>query len=196
MRETPRKQRCTSAGFSLIELCVVMAISVILAAIAVPQVLRTYAAARTRDAANQFSALVQQALILAEQNNVTLPVYTGTVQNGAIGAFVACKNTPPKNCPSGGNSNLYVAGDAAVAYGADVKNGLAANAPAGLAPGFVPAAGTMYFSPRGVTLNAVGGNLVNGFVFYFTDARNDWAAVAVSSIGHSRVYVWTGSKWN
>jgi prepilin-type N-terminal cleavage/methylation domain-containing protein len=185
------------AGFTLIELVVVLAISVILAAIAIPEVLNTYHASQTRNAANQFSALVQQAVILAEQKNVTLPVSTGTVQNGANGAFIACSSS----CPSGGNGTFYLSGDTAIAYGGDISNGSSSSAPGGLNPGFTPesSATTMYFNPRGVAVKSNGGSgytLASGFVFYLTDSRNDWAAVAVSSIGRSKVYVWNGSSWN
>jgi prepilin-type N-terminal cleavage/methylation domain-containing protein len=183
-----------TAGFTLVELCVVMAISVILAAIAVPEVLNTYYASRVRDAANELSALVQQARILAQQSNATVPVYAGTVSSGAKGAFIACASIP---CPSGGNGSSYQTADRyLVSYASNVDNGSSVSAPAGLNPGFLPAAGTLYFSPRGVTVSGPGGNLVNGFVFYLTDGNNHWAAVAVSSIGRSKVYVWNGSNWN
>lgn len=184
-------------GFTLIELCVVLAISIILAAIAIPEVLNTYHSAQVRSAANEFSGLIQQASILAEQKNVTIPVYTGTVQNGANGVFVACSSS---SCPSGGNGTSYQTGDAAVTYGGGVTNGAAGNAPSGLNPGIPPeAAGTtLYFSPRGVaeTASGSGYRLSSGFVFYLTDSRNDWAAVTVSSIGRSKVWVWNGSGWN
>lgn len=190
------RHRGKSVGFSLIELCVVLAISVILAAIAVPEVLNTYYSTRVRDAANQFSALVQQASILAEQKNVTIPVYTGTVQNGANGAFIACSSS---SCPSGGNGTVYSAGDLTAAYSADIKNGSSTSAPSGISPGFTPEASgtTMYFSPRGVAVKVNGASYIlsSGFVFYFKDSRNNWAAVAVSSIGRSKVYVWNGTSW-
>ncbi len=192
------QRRRQSAGFTLLELVVVLAISVILAAIAVPEVLNTYHASQTRNAANQLSALVQQAVILAEQKNVTLPLYTGTVQNGAAGAFIACSST---SCPSGGNGTSYQTGDTAIAYGGDITSGSSSSAPSGLNPGFTPesSATTLYFNPRGVAVKSTGGTsymLARGFVFYLTDSRNDWAAVAVSSIGRSKVYVWNGSSWN
>lgn len=195
--QSPLYEAHKRAGFTLVELCLVLAISVVLAAIAVPEVLNTYHSAQVRDAANEFAGLIQQASILAEQKNVTIPVYTGAVQNGAKGVFVACSSSA---CPSGGNGSSYQTGDVAVTYGGDITNGVTGNAPTGLKPGFTPeAAGTtLYFSPRGVAEKALGSGytLSRGFVFYLTDSRNNWAAVAVSSIGRSKVWVWNGSSWN
>ena len=184
----------SASGFTLVELCVVMAITVVMASLAVPQVMKTYYSAQVRDAANQFSALVQQANILAEQKNVTIPVYTGAVQNGANGAFIACSSS---SCPSGGNGTSYQSGDTAVSFAGDVTSGSSSSAPSGLSPGFTAATGTMYFSPRGTTVTAPGGfGLANGYVFYFKDSRGDWAAVSVTSIGRTKVWVWNGSNWN
>jgi prepilin-type N-terminal cleavage/methylation domain-containing protein len=182
------------AGFSLIELCVVLAISVVLAAFAIPEVMSTMYSSRLRGAAAQFASLVQQARNTAEQKNVTVPVFTGTVQGGSVGVFIACSTA---SCPSGGNGTTYQTGDPFVPYGGGVTNGATNNAPSGLNPGFAPAVGTLYFSPRGVTVTAPGGfGLANGFVFYLTDTRNDWAAVSVSTIGRTKVWMWNGTNWN
>lgn len=192
-----RRHSVRSGGFSLIELCIVLAITVILAGIAVPQVMNTVYRSRVRDTATELSALVQQARITAEQKNIILPVYTGAVQGGAAGAFVPCVTTAPVNCPSGGNSTTYLSGDGAVSYAGDVTNGAAGSAPAGLSPGFVPAAAgtTLYFSSRGVVSTAAG-VFSNGVILYITDSHNNWAAVSVSSIGRNKVWVWNGSNWN
>lgn len=182
-----------STGFSLVELLVVLAISVVLASIAIPEVMNSVRSSRLRDAATQLSSLVQQGRILAEQGNVTVPIYTGRVKNNANGAFIACSTTP---CASGGNGTTFQSGDKYyVPYGGDVTNGASASAPGTLSPGFTPATGTLYFSPRGVTSTSTG-TLTNGTVFYLTDALNDWAAVSVSSIGKTKVWMWNGSSWN
>jgi hypothetical protein len=52
----------------------------------------TVRSSRIRDAATQLSSLIQQGRLLAEQGNVTVPIYTGTVKNNAAGAFIAWLN--------------------------------------------------------------------------------------------------------
>lgn len=191
-------QRATTAlGFSLIELLVTLAISAILVAFAIPEVVNTVYLSRLRSDAGNLSGLLQQGRITAEQKNVTIPVYTGTVQSGLPGAFIACSSA---SCPSGGNGQTYQTGDTAVPFTGGVTSGAAGSAPTGLNPGFSPEppGTTLYFSPRGVTEKAAGASfqLSNGFVFYLTDSHNDWAAVSISMVGKSKVWIWNGSGWN
>lgn len=183
-------------GFTLLELMVVLVVSAVLTAITVPQAIRIVRLSRMRGAGASFSGLIQQARGMAEQKNLTLPVLTGNVQNSEPGAFVACSAS---SCPSGGNGTSFQSGDTSVPFASGVTNGAAGSAPSGLSPGFTPeAAGTtMYFSPRGVVKTS-GSSFVlaTGFVFYLTDVNSDWAAVSVSPLGRSKVWVWNGSNWN
>jgi prepilin-type N-terminal cleavage/methylation domain-containing protein len=173
-------------GVSLIELMIVVAILFIIAVIGIPQMLKAMHLSQVRSAANGVSGLVQQARILAERQNTTLGVYTGAVDKGVTGAFV--DNT--------GNGSTWHTGDSYVDYGSNVTNGASASAPSGLSPGFTPeAAGTtLYFNSLGMAVKS-GGVSSKGVVFYFTDAYGDWGAVAVSSLGRSKVWIWNGGGW-
>lgn len=175
-----------SRGVTLIELCVVMAIMLVLSAIAIPQVMYAIRMSRIRSDAGSLSALIQQARGIAEQRNATVGFYAANVgTSGLPGAFVSC-------CPGGAT---WSNGDAYLPYGSGVQNGTAANAPAGLSPGFTQqAAGTtLYVTSLGTISNAATGAYTSkGFVFYLTDNSNDWAAVSVSPQGRSKVWVYTG----
>lgn len=192
-----RRAASGDRGFSLIELMTVLAVSAILTALVAPQVMRIVRLSRMRSAAASFSGLIQQARSTAEQKNLTIPVFAGSVQSSTPGAFVACSSS---SCPTGGNGTSYQSGDTAVQFPSGVTNGSAGSAPSGLSPGFTAetAGTTMYLSPRGVAVKASGTTYVlsNGFIFYLTDANSDWAAVAVSPLGRSQAWVWNGSNWN
>jgi Tfp pilus assembly protein FimT len=175
-------------GFSTIELTVVLAITLVLAGLAIPQLMNTIYMSRVRGAANDLSGLIQQARIMAERQNTTLPVYAGTVETNATGAFI------------GVNGSTWQTGDPDIPYANGVTNGAASSAPSGLSPGFTPeAAGTvLYFSPRALPAKSSGSTYVasNGVVFYITDSHNDWAAVSVTATGRSKVWLWNGSTWH
>ena len=172
-------------GFSMIELVVVVTIIVMLVAIAVPQLLNTIYTWRIRGAASSLAGLIQQARILAEKQNTTLPVYAGTVETNAQGAFI------------GTSGSSWAAGEPDVPYAPGVTNGSASNAPAALNPGFTAeAAGTtLYFSGRGLPVKSSGLTYVpsNGVIFYVTDIHGGWSAVSVTGSGRSKTWIWTGS---
>lgn len=127
----------------------------------------------------------------AEQHDTTIPVYATTVgTNSSQGAFISCSTTA---CP---DAATWRPGDAYVPYGADVSNSDGTSAPAELNPGFVPeASGTvLYLTPLGRAYKSSGVSytMSKGFVYYLSDEHNDWAAVSVSPLGHSKVWVYTG----
>jgi prepilin-type N-terminal cleavage/methylation domain-containing protein len=176
-----------NCGFALIELVAAVSIVVVLSAAAIPQLLNTIYLWRVRGAADGLSGLIQQARFTAEKENATIPVYAGTVETNATGAFI------------GINGSTWQAGDPDVPYPSGVTNAAASSAPSALNPGFTPeAAGTIfYFNPRGLPVVSSGVTyvLASGFVFYIADAHNDWVAVSVSAAGRSRVWLWNGTAW-
>jgi Tfp pilus assembly protein FimT len=163
-------------GISLIEVLTVVAIIFIVAAIGIPQMVKAIRMSQVRGAADGVAALVQQGRILAERQNTTFSVYSGAVDTGVTGAFV----------DTTGNGSTWHTGDPYTIYPEGVTNGT--SAPSGLSPGFTVATSTtLSFNPLGMASA--------GVVFYFTDATSDWAAVAVSPLGRTKVWVWNGSRW-
>jgi prepilin-type N-terminal cleavage/methylation domain-containing protein len=181
-------------GFSVVELLTVMAIMMVLSAIGIPVLMNAVYASRIRSAADELSALVQQARTTAEQRNAKIPFYTANVGQSALpGGFISCSST---NCP---DAAAWKAGDPYVPYGSGVTNGLAANVPTALNPGFLlqPAGTTLYLTPLGLASNAATGTYTaSGFVFYLTDTRSNWAAVSVSPRGKSKVWLYSAGAWH
>jgi prepilin-type N-terminal cleavage/methylation domain-containing protein len=186
---TALARRDTGArGFSMIEVTVVVGIMLILAGFAIPQLMNLIYLSRVRDAADGLAGLIQQARITAEKQNTVLPLYTGTVETNATGAFV------------GLNGSTWQSGNPDIAYANGVSNGSASNVPTALSPGFTAetAGTTLYFNWRGLPVKSSGGSYVAsaGVIFYLTDAHNNWAAVSVSAAGRSKVWILSGTAWH
>src|ERR1700720_3725848 len=76
---TTRKK---TQGFSLIEMLIVVAVVLILAAFAVPRLLSTVSDIKLRYAASNFSGLVQSARIQAVRKNTSYSILQGTLPSG------------------------------------------------------------------------------------------------------------------
>lgn len=186
-------------GFTMIELLIAVAIMMVLAAVAIPRVINAVALTRIRSAAASVSALVQQARITAEKQNVVVPFYAANVgPNNLPGVFISCSTANGGACPDGAN---WAVNDPYIPYSGNITNAAAASAPA-LVPqaslGFTtqPAGTVLYFTPLGMSSNAPQGTFTGqGFVFYLRDNRNNWAAVSVSPTGRSKVWRYTANTW-
>jgi prepilin-type N-terminal cleavage/methylation domain-containing protein len=193
---SPGRQK---AGFSALELLVSLAIVLIIAVFGIPQLLNATAFWKVRNAAADLSGLIQQGRMLAEKQNTTLAVYTGSVESSSSGAFVNCSLASTTPCSSGGNGSSWQSGDPEIVFPGSVTNAPASSAPATVNPGFTPeSAGTvLYFSSRGLPVKSSGTTyvLTSGFVFYLTDGQH-WAAVSVSAAGRSKVWVFNGTAWS
>src|SRR5229473_1471779 len=80
-------RRHRTNGFSLIELLIVVFVVMVVAALAVPNILLAVSNIRLRSSAGDLAGLMQQARILAAKNNTTYTVLYGT-RNGAQIAYI------------------------------------------------------------------------------------------------------------
>ena len=190
-------------GFSLVELVVVVAIILVVAAIAIPNMVRSWYDSNLRTCAFELSDMIQQARILAEKKNLTVTVRYQTVNSTVQEAYVDVNNngawdagepiidlgrqfTMASGAPggSGGNPTNYV---------------LTGNTTSG-----TPCDNTctLGFSARGLPCSYSSGTCstpsASYFVYYITDTRTPtgWAAVVVTKAGRSNGYVWNGTSWN
>src|SRR5258708_616761 len=190
-------------GFSLIELLIVVAIIMILAAISVPRLLNTVSDINLRYAATNISGLLQSARMQAVQKNTFYTVQPTALPTGGTGYYVHL------------HGGTYVSGDPVLPLGSQTTAyiGLGSGAPnestfasgsssSGLT--FVPnsGAGAPSFNARGLPFVGVIATgacpLVpgQGFVIFLSKSSAmgnvSWASVAITPSGH--IQIWTSDN--
>jgi prepilin-type N-terminal cleavage/methylation domain-containing protein len=194
----------TSRGFSLIELVIVVAIIITVAALAIPTLLTTVSNLRLRAAAGELAGLMQEARILAAKKNAVYAIqfttvagiqaaYLDTNLNGAYDAgepvTVFSGATPASGPPSGTSGQpapYLLSGDSSTGTPFDNRN-------------------TLAFSPRGLPCNydtttspaTCATPAATYFVFYLKgSAASAWAGVVVTKGGRTKVVFWNGTQWS
>jgi prepilin-type N-terminal cleavage/methylation domain-containing protein len=200
IHSTTQKSRC---GFSLIELIIVVAMIVILAAISVPRLLNTVSDINLRYAATNISGLLQSARMQGVRKNTFYTVQPTTLSTGGTGYYVHVQG------------GAYVAGDPVLPLGSQIiaNIGLGSGAPneSTFASGtssnglsFAPNAGTdaPSFNARGLPCIGVPATgacpLVpgQGFVIFLSKSsltgNVSWASIAITPSGH--IQIWTSDS--
>src|ERR1700704_26057 len=202
-------------GFSIIELLIVLFVVMVIAAIAIPNILSAVSNIRLRASAGDLAGLMQQARIMAAKNNATYPIRYGT-RNGAQIAFIDLANTgvwAPTVTVNGVVTDeplIEFSGTTVPASGAPSGSG-------GQPSAYVLAGDTgsgsydntniLGYTGRGLPCNydttttpaTCSTPPANYFVYYLTDTRvggAGWAAVVVTKGGRAKIVTWNGSTWN
>ena len=195
------KTQKNAQGFSLVELMIVVAVIMILAAISVPRLMVTVSDISLRYSAGDLSGLLQSARIQAVRKNTFYSVVPGTLPSGTAAYFLDLKKT-----------GTYVDGEPDLPFKASitVHMGPGSGAPnetaflAGLsfivdATGAPPS-----FNARGLPCIATPTSCPmvsgQGFVAFISKAavmgNVPWAAVVINPSGH--IQLWTantGGTW-
>jgi len=201
-KKSNRRSGATAGGFSLIELCVVILIVLVIAAIAIPSAIQTWYNMQLRSTSSEVADLMQRTRMLAAKNNATYPIRYN-VLNGVQRIFIDVNNngtldanepyidlgrqiTAAAGAPSGGSGQptpFVLAGDTSTGTPCDNTC-------------------IMAYSPRGLPCNYTNPPVcatpaASYFVYYFTDGRpNGWTAVYVTKAGRSKAMLWNGTTWN
>jgi prepilin-type N-terminal cleavage/methylation domain-containing protein len=189
-RTTPRKAQ----GFSLLEVLIVLAVVLILAAVAVPRLMSTVNDISLRYAASDFSGLVQSARIQAVRKNTFYTIVQGNLPSGTPAYYIDIPKT-----------GVYANGDPMLPIGpaTNVWPGIGSGAPnegafiAGLNFTVNPGGTPPSFNARGLPCAAVGNSCPQtpgqGFVIFMSKAATmggtPWAAVVINPSGH--IQLWT-----
>lgn len=180
----------SAAGFSILELLIVIGIILVVAAMAIPKLMTTIADVRMRGAVNSASGIIQQARMVAIKDNLLRKVkYSNATGSGFVYVDLnddgAIQSTEPQ----------VQMGSTIMAYSAPTSVPALTSTDLGYTPVVVT---SIMFNPRGIPCSDTN-TCGSGMVIYFTDNRNmgspGWAAVSVAPAGRVKTWMWAGSKW-
>jgi type II secretory pathway pseudopilin PulG len=204
------RRRDPTGGFSLIELLIVMFVVMVIAAIAIPNVLLAVSNIRLRASAGDLAGLMQQARIMAAKNNTPYVVLYGTL-NGAQIAYIR----DPRSAAGLGN---FVTGEPMMEFSGTTVPASGAPSGSGGQPTAYVLAGdtgtgsydntfTLGYTGRGLPCSydtttspaTCSTPAAKYFVYYLTDTRvggAGWAAVVMTKGGRAKIVTWNGGAWN
>jgi type II secretory pathway pseudopilin PulG len=195
-----------SAGFSLLEILVVLAIMMIITAMAVPTVTSTIDAYRLRQAVASSGELAQRCRMQAVKKDNSQRLHFATV-SGRVVLFVTDASdtaTAPASTDKLLSAQVWLPYQFSIP-GVPTGTG----APPALT-GLVMWNSTLtptvnsdpYFNSRGLPCapNTVTGicNTTSGFVYYFSYSASNgtrWSAISISPAGRIQGWFWNGSSW-
>ena len=184
------------AGFSLIEVSVVVLISLIVGMIAIPNMVSVISNARLHAGVTSMSGLLQNSRMSAVKKNLTLTAHFGTLDGQTLVAFAK----PANEAPVRATTDLQAEWEAPVMM---MGTPTGVGAPAEIDTtvlGFTPQTTEPSFNTRGLPCVYDDGNCTNdGFLFYFKDTSRQgsqgWAALSISPAGRIKKWFWTGGSW-
>jgi prepilin-type N-terminal cleavage/methylation domain-containing protein len=196
-----------AGGFSVIELLVVISITLVLAAIATPNIVDAIANVKLRSSANSVAALLQQTRLLAVHDNKYYTVRTN-VSGNLRTAYIDTTPATPTATDGSGNGSFDTGEPLTQVSGTTqfAQSGAPTFNTSSLL-GFTPVSQTavaVSFNSRGLPCKMSGsvcsplsGGAPVGYLFYLTDLRPQygWAAVSVSPSGRIKVWYYNGSTW-
>jgi prepilin-type N-terminal cleavage/methylation domain-containing protein len=198
--------RPTSAGFSLVELMVVMAIALVVTAFAIPTLTTTMDGVRIRGALGSASNIAQRCRMQAVKRNTPQRLHFSQV-GGNVALFVT-DSTDAAVAPLPTDKTLWAQYWLASQFTIPgVPSG--AGAPPVLTNTQMWGTSTVnlnvntdpYFNSRGIPCQPVAGaGCTNngGFVYYYryrNGGRARWAATSISPAGRIESWIWNGTAW-
>ncbi len=196
-----RKQRSSSEqGFSLVELVMVVAILLVIAAVATPYMINVIADIRLRGGMSSLAGVFQECRSDSIKKNRLMSTHFTVLSNGPVAYVKDTTVSSPTLSPSDPQAQL----GAPVTQVQDLTS--VTGAPTALDNtilGFSPSNGDPTFNPRGLpcSYSSSSGLCATpiGYVYYFTDSRpnggHGWGAVTISPAGRIKVWMWNGSNW-
>ena len=185
------------AGFSMLEVMTVTAVSMIITMTAVPNMITGISMLRLRSSMTSLAGVIQNCRMLAVKNNSSMTTHFAVSTYGASNGVIAyVKKASDPNPVSTADSQVELEQPVT-----QVTSLTGPDAPAS-APtlGFTAATTDPSFSTTGLPCAYSGGNCTNsGFIYYFHDTRastkTGWAAISISPAGRLKKWYWNGATW-
>jgi prepilin-type N-terminal cleavage/methylation domain-containing protein len=184
------------AGFSLIEISVVVAISLIVGMIAIPNMVSVISNARLHAGVTSMSGLLQSCRMEAVKQNQTLTAHFATIDGQTLVGYVKAAPDGSERLPT----DLQAQWEAPVMMMTEPSGEGAPSEISTGVLGFTPQTTEPSFNTRGLPCVYDAGNCPNdGFLYYFKDTSRHgsqgWAALSISPAGRIKKWFWTGSAW-
>jgi Tfp pilus assembly protein FimT len=182
-----------SAGFSILELLVVLGIVMIMAAISAPPMAAAIAHSKLRGASSSLSGLFQSSRMQAIRRNKTVTLHFVTVGDTP---FAVMKEVDDASTNLGTFDPQVQLGSSLFQVATPDDGILISDAVLSYTPLTLP--DLISFNPRGLPCRyAAGVCTTAGFVYYLADTSraNAWTAVSVSPGGRVKQWFWNGTVW-
>jgi len=202
---------CKSHGFSLIELMIVLVISLVVAAFAMPSIAGAITTMRLRSAMSSIAGILQETRIMAVKSN-KFDVARNTTYVGA-NLFYTDLNFNNAYTPAAGiiaaEPNVQVV--AGVTYQTTPPTAFPYATLIGPTLLTSPTVFNVGFNARGLPCTPTGGSPVTGtpascftdgtvgYLMYFKIAGSfgdNWSAISVTPAGRIRTWILNGTHWN
>jgi len=204
---TARSSPAVSAGFSLVELMVVMAIILVVSAFAIPTLTTTMDGIRLRGTLGSASNVAQRCRMQAIKRNVYQRLHFTTVGNQVV-LFVTDGTDAAASPAAAGkslSSQLWLGNQFSIPgapAGGGAPPALTSTLMWGTSTVFLNVNTDPYFNSRGLPcLPPLGGGLCSsngGFVYYYryrNAGHTRWAATSISPAGRIESWIWNGTAW-
>jgi type II secretory pathway pseudopilin PulG len=184
------------AGFSLIEITVVIMVTLVVGMIAIPNMVAVVSNARLHAGVTSMSGLLQACRMVAVKENRTLTAHFGTIDGKTLVGYVkVATDTSPRL-----STDLQAEWEAPVQMLTAPTGPGAPTTISSAVLGFTPKTTEPSFNTRGLPCVYAGGPCANdGFLYYFKDTSRPggkgWAALSISPAGRIKKWFWTGAKW-
>ncbi|MCU1242415.1 MAG: hypothetical protein JWO71_3141 [Candidatus Acidoferrum typicum] len=193
-------------GMSMIEIMVVVFITLVMSALASPNIMQVIYNMRLRSAASDLAGLMQQARIMAAKDNTPYAIRYTTLGSSNI-AYV---DLNLDGTYAAGEPLVQFSGTVVVAGGAPSGSGVQPAAyvlPGDTGSGSYNNTSVLGFSARGLPCNYDSSTTpatcttpaVKPFGYYLTDTRMGapgWATVSVTKGGRTKALMWDGTSWH